>query len=238
VKFEQLKILKGKLITKIKCGARHYFAFERKKKLLKYWNNSDVLQWAEEEGFEEYLKILKVEKVTGEKLLTMDETYMEDVLGMTLPSIKHKINLLVQELNANTDNFEDYVVHSWGKNDKGQLCVNPSASVATPVKLKLPEHTELFACFGDQTFLRNTKTQQITMNTLDEHNKLKWEPLTSNKVWALAGSKQTFISCQSVGEKHQNKNSNEQPISKKKEKLRTAKSVMNQIQWDTNLEKQ
>lgn len=60
-----MKGLKGKTITKIKCGYKHYFAYERKQKLTKNWTNGEVLKWAEKEGFDNYLKILQAEKVTG-----------------------------------------------------------------------------------------------------------------------------------------------------------------------------
>lgn len=49
------------------------------------------------------------------------------------------MNLLIHEGNKNTDNFDNYIVHGWGKNEKGQLCCNPSGGVNNPIKLKLPE---------------------------------------------------------------------------------------------------
>jgi hypothetical protein len=48
------------------------------------------------------LKILEAEKVTGEKLLTMNKTYMEDVLGITSTLTQQKMNLLIQENNKNS----------------------------------------------------------------------------------------------------------------------------------------
>lgn len=57
--------MKDKTIAKLKAGYKHYFAYERKKKLIKKWTNTDVLNWAEQEGFGDYLKIMKTEKVTG-----------------------------------------------------------------------------------------------------------------------------------------------------------------------------
>lgn len=54
-----MKALKGRTIAKLKSGSKHYFAYERKKKLIKKWSNAEVLEWAEEEGFGDYLKILQ-----------------------------------------------------------------------------------------------------------------------------------------------------------------------------------
>lgn len=64
-KLTEMKALKGKTIAKLKAGYKHYFAYERKKKLIKKWTNAEVLSWAEEEGFSDYVKILQTEKVTG-----------------------------------------------------------------------------------------------------------------------------------------------------------------------------
>lgn len=86
-------------------------------------------------------------------------------------------------------------MHAWGKNEKGQLCTNPSGNIGNPIKLKLGDNIEIFACFGDHTILRNTANEQLTINNLDEKEKLKWEPLTQNKVWALSGHKNTVVYC-------------------------------------------
>lgn len=52
-------MLKGKNIAKIYHGYRHCFAFQRKNKLLSELNTNEVLKWAENEGFDDYLKIFK-----------------------------------------------------------------------------------------------------------------------------------------------------------------------------------
>lgn len=70
----------------------------------------------------------------------MEKTYMEDVLGILNTLIQQKMRLLISDLNKITDDFEDYIVYSWGKNDRGQLCSNPSANISNPIKLKLPEN--------------------------------------------------------------------------------------------------
>lgn len=41
-------MLKGKTISKLKFGYKHYFAYERKKKPINKWTNEEVLKWAEE----------------------------------------------------------------------------------------------------------------------------------------------------------------------------------------------
>jgi hypothetical protein len=67
----------------------------------------------------------------------MSKTYME---GMTNSLAQQKICLSIQEHNKHGNRFEDYNVYMWGKNDKGQLCRNPSGIVSNAVKLKLSEN--------------------------------------------------------------------------------------------------
>jgi hypothetical protein len=40
VKLTEHKGLKGKIIGKLKCGKGHYFAYERKRKLIGKWTNA------------------------------------------------------------------------------------------------------------------------------------------------------------------------------------------------------
>ena len=49
----------------------------------------------------------------------MNKTYMEDVLGITSTLTQQKMNLLIKQGNKSNDNFEDYIVYGWSKNDKG-----------------------------------------------------------------------------------------------------------------------
>jgi inorganic pyrophosphatase len=58
-KITEIKALKGRTVAKLKTGFKHYFAYERKKKLTKKWSNAEVLEWAEQEGFSDYVKILQ-----------------------------------------------------------------------------------------------------------------------------------------------------------------------------------
>ena len=45
---KEFKFFKGKPITKIMHGNKHFLAFERKKKLYDEWDTADVVKWAEE----------------------------------------------------------------------------------------------------------------------------------------------------------------------------------------------
>ena len=78
----------------------------------------------------------------------------------------------------------------------------------------------------------------MTFNAVDEQGKLRWDSLTSTKVWTLAGQKHFLIFCESVGKKRVPQAMTEEIVHVKKEKLRTAKNIIDQIQWDTNLQKE
>lgn len=168
----------------------------------------------------------------------MNKTYMQDVLGISNTSTQQKMNLLIQEANKNVQDFNNFTVYAWGKNDKGQLCTNPSANINNPVKMKLAQNTELLSCFGDQTLLRNIKSGEVTVNSLDEQGKLHWQHVTSDKIWYAAGNKSSLIYIQSVTKKKLPQAMCEEPVHLKKEKLRTAKNIIDQIQWDSNLQQE
>ena len=93
---KQFKFFKGKPITKILHGNKHFLAFERKKKLYHEWDTADVVKWAEEENLNDYIKIFKAEKITGTKLMESNKMYMEDVLGVTSFKHQQKIRMLLQ----------------------------------------------------------------------------------------------------------------------------------------------
>lgn len=66
----------GKKIMKIKGGKMHFFAYERVQELSNQWTTEDVVRFAHAEGFEDFVKIFKAEKVSGKVLLEMDKKYM------------------------------------------------------------------------------------------------------------------------------------------------------------------
>lgn len=68
--------LEKKAIVRLMAGKGHYLAFERLEPLTINWDNKDVIKFAQKEGFEDYIKVLKVEKVTGKTLLEMDKKYL------------------------------------------------------------------------------------------------------------------------------------------------------------------
>ena len=55
-----------------------------------------MIKFAQKEGFDDYIKIFKTEKVTGKTLLTMDKKYMEEVLGIVNQKVQQKLRLRIE----------------------------------------------------------------------------------------------------------------------------------------------
>lgn len=61
---------------KIIGGRGHFIAYEKTQDLTEHWSTEDVIKFAQKEGLDDFIKIFKVEKVTGKTLLEMDKKYM------------------------------------------------------------------------------------------------------------------------------------------------------------------
>ena len=128
------------------------------------------------------MKIFKTEKVTGKKLLEMERDYMVDVLGITNVKIQQRMKVRINECNE--ENPHEFIIHGWGRNDKSQLCTNPSPNITNPVKIKLPENCIIWKCLGDKTIIRNTETEELLV-TNHSGNKLEWNILSKSRIWGI-----------------------------------------------------
>lgn len=54
-----MKSLKDKQIGRMINGANHFFAVEKGRKLTEEWDTKDLVEWANKEGYEDYIKIFK-----------------------------------------------------------------------------------------------------------------------------------------------------------------------------------
>lgn len=87
--------LENRRVISIFGGLYHYIALVREESLLENWNNEQVIQWLRREGFDDYVNIMRVEKVDGKKLMKMEKKYMEDRLGITNTNLQQKIMLSI-----------------------------------------------------------------------------------------------------------------------------------------------
>ena len=128
----------------------------------------------------------------------MEKTYMEDVLGITNIKVQQRMKVRISECDE--ENPEDYNIYAWGRNDKGQLCANPSANVTNAMKIKLPENCVIWKCLGDKTLIKNIKTHELLITNHDA-NKLIWDVVSKSKVWAIDNCKNEKIICLASSDK-------------------------------------
>lgn len=229
--------LEKKAIVRILAGKGHYVAYERVEPLSVNWKTEDVIKFAQREGFEDYIKIFKAEKVTGRVLLEMDKKYSEEVLGIINQKVYQKLSMRLQECNS--ENAENWLVHGWGRTAEGALGTNPSKDISKPLKVKLPEDCEIMCLPGQYTLLTNTKTKAVLANTIDEKtNKQEWKEVAKKKVWAAAGLEDKLVLIAAGERDRLAQRETEQIVHEKKDKLRTAKNIIDKITWDPNIEKE
>lgn len=71
------------------------------------------------------------------------------------------------------------------------------------------------------------------VNFVDEKtNKLEWKEVTNRKVWNLAVLEDNIILVASAAKQKVAQRESEVPVHEKKEKLRTAKNIIDKITWD------
>lgn len=76
------------------------------------------------------------------------------------------------------------------------------------------------------------------MNTAHE-GKLVWQPIFEHvyNIWALSVSRDYVAILCPVEKDHVSQHLSEVPLHHKKEKLRTAKNIVDKIQWDEHVDK-
>jgi hypothetical protein len=105
-----------------------------------------------------------------------------------------------------------------------------------PSKIKLPSDCEIFKLSGNFTFIFDKKEKKLLVNHIDkESNKLEWREVTQRKVWDVTTVGDCVILVASAGKQKTPQRESEQPLSEKKEKLRTAKNIIDKINWSGHL---
>jgi len=114
-----IKELNFKLCQDISCGDNHWMVLEREDmKPLDKWNQTEVQQWFIEMGMDEYVNIIKYEKIKGKDILEGDELFFVNVMGLKddqYKKLKYEINK-VRNITCRKS-----TLWGWGSNKFGQL---------------------------------------------------------------------------------------------------------------------
>lgn len=199
-----------------------------------HWTTEDVVKFAQREGFDDFIKIFETEKVTGQILLEMDKKYMEEVLGISNVKMQQKLSIKLQE--SNVENPDSYVIHGWGRASEGALGTNPSKEITKPIKVKLPPDCEVINLTGTYTVIANRKQGLTFVNSIDEKsNKQEWKEICNKKVWSAVAVDDALLLIVSATKEKVAQRESETVLNVKKEKLRTAKNIIDKIMWDPNI---
>lgn len=107
-------------IAEISCGDGYFMILEREDlPPLEKWSETDVFQWFKDMKLDEYLNIVKYDKIKGSDLLDADETFFINNMGMeddVISKLKYEINQL-----RNNSKCKNMKLWGWGSNKYGQL---------------------------------------------------------------------------------------------------------------------
>lgn len=107
-------------ITEISCGDGYFMILERDDlPPLEKWTETEVYQWFKDLKLDEFLNIVKYEKIKGMDLINADETFFLNNMGMeddVIAKMKYEINQL-----RNNSKCKSMKLWGWGSNKYGQL---------------------------------------------------------------------------------------------------------------------
>ena len=120
-------------------GENHWIILEQNFRLpLNYWTNEEVFQWFEKElCFEEYLKVIKYQNVTGKNIIEGDRKYFKDILGMSVNKIKQLCNKEIKKVEEGSIIGESKFF-GYGNNKYGQLGFIDIKYTKIPKKMEIP----------------------------------------------------------------------------------------------------
>ena len=120
------------------AGYNNYFILLEKEKVkpLEEWNNDEIYKWFEEMELDDYLNIIKFQKITGKDIVQGGKDYLIDFMGV----LEDHINKLNYEINTlKFESSKNMKLWGWGNNKNGQLgLMNNQTFVKIPTQINLP----------------------------------------------------------------------------------------------------
>ena len=122
-------------------GENHWILLDQQFRLpLNDWTTEEVYKWFEEElGYEDYLKVIKYQNVTGKNILEGDRKYFKDILGMSVNKIKQLCNKEIKKVEEGSIKGNSKFF-GYGNNKYGQLGLIDIKYTKIPKKLEIPEN--------------------------------------------------------------------------------------------------
>ena len=120
-------------------GENHWILLEQNFRLpLNQWNNEEVIHWFEKElCFDDYLKVIKYQNVTGKNIIEGDKKYFKDILGMSANKIKQLCNKEIKKVEDGSIIGESKFF-GYGNNKYGQLGFTDIKYTKIPKKMEIP----------------------------------------------------------------------------------------------------
>ena len=121
-------------------GENYWILLEQNYKIpLIDWSTEQVSEWFERElGFEEYLNVIKYQKVNGKNIIDGDRKYFKDILGMNVSKINKLCNKEIKKVeDGSVNNIKAW---GYGNNRSGQLGLTNIKYSKNPLKLEIPEN--------------------------------------------------------------------------------------------------
>ena len=105
-------------------------------KPLEEWNTEEIYKWFEEMELDDYLNIIKYQKITGKDITQGGKDYLIDTMGI-LEDHMNKLNYEMNTLKFETS--KDIKLWAWGNNKNGQLgLMNNQTFIKVPTLINLP----------------------------------------------------------------------------------------------------
>ena len=119
-------------------GYNNYFILLEKEKIkpLEEWSTEEVYKWFEEMELDDYLNMVKYQKITGKNIVEGGKDYLIDFMGVQ----EEHINKIYYEMNTlKFETNKDKKLWGWGNNKNGQLgLINGQNFIKTPTQINMP----------------------------------------------------------------------------------------------------
>ncbi|CAD8115981.1 unnamed protein product [Paramecium primaurelia] len=142
IKTVQQNYFDKKSIISIYSGLNYFLALGRENiKSIKEWTNEELQAWLSKIGFSDYVNIVKYNEFTGLEFSkeAVHQEFQKNTLGLINAELQ--IKLSTEITRAMEQQYKDYQLFGWGKNDFGQLAV-PLSNNVQYTKVSLPNLEE------------------------------------------------------------------------------------------------